>query len=534
MQSPIICSHLTYVWPDGGLVLDDVCATFSTGRTGLVGANGCGKTTLLRLIAGHLQPTSGQITAGDVAYLPQTIALSPTDTVADLLGVREQLDAWRAIEAGSVDPAHFDELGDAWDIEAQIADALTPVRQTAGVAMDIDPDRLGTTLSGGGAMTLAVAGVRLRRAPITLLDEPTNNLDEVLREAVLDMVRTWPGTLIIVSHDLGLLDLMDATAELHNQSLTVFGGGYSQWREAQEVMQAAAIQAVKTARQEVRVAKRQRVETLERTARSLAKGKQKALGEGLGKSARYHQQNGAELSAGQVRGVADDRVAAAQSTLADASELVRREEHISIDLPDPGVAASRKVLELTWADQHYIVKGPERVALTGRNGVGKTTLIETMLGLRSDDTLGLPRGRLATSRVGYLPQNLGILDNNSSVLDNVLDAAPNATVASVRAGLARLLLRGDTVFRLVGDLSGGERFRVALARLLLAEPPPQLLILDEPTNNLDITSVDQLIEALAKYRGAILIVSHDRSYRHRLGVTVSLELTGASINVELQ
>ena len=532
MQSPVICSHLTYIWPDGGLVLDDVCATFSTGRTGLVGANGCGKTTLLRLIAGRLQASSGQVVAGEVAYLPQTIALRPDDTVADLLGVRSQLDAWRAIEAGSVDPAHFEAIGDAWDIESQIADALRPVRRSAGVA--IDPDRLVATLSGGEAMALAVAGVRLRGAPITLLDEPTNNLDEVLRESVLDLVRTWPGTLIVVSHDLGLLELMDDTAELRDQTLTIFGGPYSQWREARDAAQASAMQAVKTARQVVRVAKRQRIETLERTARSLAKGKQKALGEGLGKSARYHQQNGAELSAGRVRGVADDRVTAAQSALAEASELVRRDEHISIGLPDPDVAASRTILELTWADQHYIVKGPERVALTGRNGVGKTTLIETMLGLRSDDPLGLPRGRLTTTRVGYLPQSLEILDGDSSALDNVLAAAPNATSVSVRAGLARLLIRGDAVFRRVGDLSGGERFRVALARLLLAEPPPQLLILDEPTNNLDMTSVDQLIEALASYRGAILVVSHDRSFRRRLGVAVSLELTGATINVQLQ
>jgi len=142
----------------------------------------------------------------------------------------------------------------------------------------------------------------------------------------------------------------------------------------------------------------------------------------------------------------------------------------------------------------------------------------------------LPAATLATTRVGYLPQRFDLLDEQASALDNVLATAQTATPAAVRAGLARLLIRGDAVFRPVADLSGGERFRVGLARLLLAEPAPQLLVLDEPTNNLDMTSVDQLIQALSRYRGAILVVSHDAEFRRRLGVTVTLELVSCTGN----
>ena len=530
MNSPVTFSHLTFAWPDGGLVLDSVTGAFSLGRTGLVGGNGCGKSTLLRLIAGQLRPTEGSLEAGQVAYLPQSITLSAGDTVADLLGVKAKLEAWQAIEAGSVDPAHFEALGEDWDIEARVEKALRTVRQTGGNMTSISADRLVSTLSGGEAMALAVAGVRLRRAAITLLDEPTNNLDQAMRALVLDMLRTWPGTLVVASHDTGLLELMDATAELYDHKLTVFGGPYSQWRQAKAGEQAAAAQTVKAARQEVRLAKHQRAATVERTARSLANGRKKALGEGLGKSARYRQQGGAEQNAGRARGIAADRLAAAQSALTEATDKVRREQHISIDLPDPGVSSSRTILTLAWADQQFIVQGPERVALTGRNGVGKTSLIEAMLGLRPSQ-LDLPKASLATARVGYLPQRFDNLDEASSALDNVLAAAPSATPAAVRSNLARLLIRGDAVFRPVADLSGGERFRVALARLLLAQPPPQLLILDEPTNNLDLTSVDQLIEALSQYRGAVLVVSHDAEFRRRLGVEVALELTGPTITV---
>ena len=537
MFSSVTLSHLHFAWPDGVVVFDDVSGAFNPGRTGLVGANGCGKSTLLRLIAGGLRPTDGSVVAvGEVAYLPQTITSRPTDTVADLLGVRHQLDALHAIEQGSTDHMHYETLGDAWDVEARVEEALYEVRRAGGGFASLDVGRLVSTLSGGEAMALALAGCRLRQAPITLLDEPTNNLDAVLRAVILEWIAAWPGTLIVVSHDTGLLEAMDFTAELFRGELTVFGGPYSQWSLARDGEQAAAEQAVKAARQDVIVAKRQRTATLERTARSLAHGKQKALGEGLGKQARYHRQGGAEASAGRTRGVADDRLTAAQAALADAAGRVRPDEHISIQLPDPGVHTSLRILEFAWSSGSYIMVGPERVALAGRNGVGKTTLIETVLGLRGadgsvvDGALGV-YGTLAGVRVGYLPQRLDTLDEAASALDNVLAAAPTATPAMVRAGLARLLLKGDAVFRRVRDLSGGEHFRVAIARLLLAEPPPQLLILDEPTNNLDLTSVEQLVEALSQYRGAILVVSHDADFLHRLGVTVTLQLEATGMTV---
>ena len=137
---------------------------------------------------------------------------------------------------------------------------------------------------------------------------------------------------------------------------------------------------------------------------------------------------------------------------------------------------------------------------------------------------GRASGRLHTERVGYLRQRLDGLDDERTVLDNVRDAAPSATPTEIRSRLARFLLRGDAVERSVASLSGGERFRVAIARLLLADPPPQLLVLDEPTNNLDLTSVDQLVDALSAYRGAVLVVSHDDAFLDRLDLTRTLSL----------
>jgi ATPase subunit of ABC transporter with duplicated ATPase domains len=533
MNAPVTFSHLTYLWPDGAVVLDDISGAFSGGRTGLVGANGAGKTTLLRLIAGELRAASGALTvAGEVAYLPQSVAASPPGrrTVADLLGVAPQLAALRAIEAGSVDQRDFDALGEAWDIEVRVDDVLRGLNAAGGTLAGITPERDAATLSGGEAMVVAVAGVRLRRASITLLDEPTNNLDEVLRRAVLTMVAAWPGTVVVVSHDAGLLGTMDEVAELFAGSFTTFGGPYSAWQEAVADEQAAAEQALTTAKQQVRVAKRQRIEVAERTTRALARGKAKVDGEGLDKGTQHFRRQVAENGAARSRGPAADRETRARDAVRQAEARVRTVDHIAIDLPDPGVPASRGIVRFDWADGgHVIVRGPQRVALTGRNGVGKTTLVERMLGLRMDVRVpavseSFVTGTLLTDRVGYLPQRLDLLDDALSAVDNVLAHASAATSAQVRAGLARMLIRADAVFRPVGTLSDGERFRVALSCLLFATPPAQLLILDEPTNSLDRVSVDHLVEALCGYRGALLVVSHDRDFLARLGVDTRLEL----------
>ncbi|HBR89257.1 MAG TPA: hypothetical protein DEA59_08310 [Microbacterium sp.] len=188
-------------------------------------------------------------------------------------------------------------------------------------------------------------------------------------------------------------------------------------------------------------------------------------------------------------------------------------------------------------------------AIIGPNGAGKTTLLEQIVspavhnssrtafegpdptdsGRKSPDLRSCVRAEALTDRIGYLPQRVDGLDEDATVLQNVRDAAANVSPAEVRNRLARFLIRGAAVERPVSTLSGGERFRVALARLLLADPPQQLLVLDEPTNNLDLDTVDQLVDALRAYRGAVLVVSHDDAFLARIGVGLTLELRGGSL-----
>jgi len=345
------------------------------------------------------------------------------------------------------------------------------------------------------------------------------------RARLSDLLADWPGTLLVVSHDVALLDQMDNTAELHAHRLSTYGGPYRAWRAHLEQQQAAAAQAVSAAEQTVRVEKRQRAEAEVKLARRNRKAHKDYANKRAPKIVMNTWAMSAEVAAGKLRTGLDDKVVAAQEALQLAEARLRGDEHIRIDLPDPGVPPGRRTAELPCARGSLVIQGPERTAIVGPNGIDKTALLEDLVA-------GRGAGRLLTDRIGYLPQRLDGLDEGASVLDTVRAVAPGTAPDLVRTRLARFLLRGDSVHRPVRTLSGGERFRVALARLLLADPPPQLIVLDEPTNNLDIRSVEQLVEALRAYRGAVIVVSHDDDFLGRLELSRTLAMRLPGVLVE--
>lgn len=477
-NSSVVLDDLTFTWPDGTPVLDHLTATFGAVRTGLTGANGTGKSTLLRTIAGELSPTSGHLSvpgSGEpdaVGYLPQRLTLDTDATVADLLGIRDVLDALDAIEHGSTDEDDFEAVGDDWDIGERSLAAL------AAAGLDgVELTRRVGTLSGGQTM------------------------------------------LIVASHDVELLDLIDHTAELHTGLLTVFGGPYSAYREHLARQQAAAEQALSTAEQVLKTERRQQVEAQTKLARRQSYAKKDFANKRRPKQIMNNRKQEAQVSAGKLRTAMAADVDSARAAVEEKASAVRRDDRVRIDLPDPGVPAGKVIAELPVGKTGtgavpgtgtLVLQGPERLAVTGANGSGKTLLLEDLVHAR--------RGVLHTDRFGYLPQRSDDLDEDSTALNVVRAAAPDVDPQRIRAQLARFLFRQDEVDRRVRDLSGGERFRVSLARLLLAEPTNQLLILDEPTNNLDLATVDALVDALASYRGALIIVSHDEVLLDRLKV----------------
>ena len=553
MTAAIVCSDLSFSWPDGAPVLSGLTVSFGPGRTGLIGVNGSGKSTLLRLIAGELRPGSGLVRArGEVGYLPQAITLGTRRTVSDLLGITAARDALHAIEAGETGEAAFAAVGDDWDVEVRARawlDRLGLGRPgLGGVGLNDRVERL----SGGETILVALAALFLRRPDIMLLDEPTNNLDLDARQRLYNAVASWSGVIVIVSHDRELLALVDQVADLSGGGIRMYGGNLAAYTELLAAEQAAAERAVTAAAADVRREQRDLVDAQVKQATRDRQGRKLAASGSIPKMVADARKKHAQESAGRSRELHGERLQAARDRLDEAEQAIRDDAKIRVELPGTAVPAGRTVLTVTglagahWhpafaasaADPaaatdsaaaqpgvlaEFIVRGPERIALVGPNGSGKTTLLRAITGLAGRPGVDVRLGAV----VGYLPQRLDILDDSLSVVDNVRTAAPAASVNEVRASLARFLFRGERADQPAGTLSGGERFRAVLAALLLAQPAPQLLLLDEPTNNLDMASVRQLSQALEGYRGAILVASHDVPFLRSAGITRWLRLDSA-------
>ncbi|MDX2826612.1 ABC-F family ATP-binding cassette domain-containing protein [Streptomyces ipomoeae] len=521
MSTPLslTCTSLSFAWPDGTTVFDDLQIAFGPGRTGLVGANGSGKSTLLKLIAGELAPSDGTVrVAGEVGYLPQNITLDTGLRVDEALGIAATRAALHAIEAGDVAEEHFATVGDDWDVEER---ALATLGQL-GLG-HVDLDRTIGEVSGGESVLLRLAALLLSRPDVLLLDEPTNNLDLYARRRLYDAVASWSGVMVVVSHDRELLELVDQIADLHSGEVTWYGGNYSAYEQALTTEQEAAERMVRVAEADLKKQKRELVEAHSKLAKRTRYANKMYENKREPRAVMKLRKRAAQVSAGKHRIMHEEKLAEAKERLDDAVEAVRDDDEIRIDLPYTAVPPGRTVLTLLDLELRYgarvrgglDLRGPERIALIGRNGAGKTTLLRTIAGELE------PVGGESQAHVPlrFLPQRLDVLDDELTVAENVARFAPGATNNRIRARLARFLFRGARADQPAATLSGGERFRAALAALMLAEPAPQLLMLDEPTNNLDMASVRQLTTALESYEGALIVASHDLPFLESLGIT---------------
>jgi len=526
-MSPLITlDGLSFQTPDGRLLLDNLALAFGAERTGLVGRNGVGKTTLFRLLLGELSPSAGSVTVrGRIGVLRQALAPDPGLSVAGLLGVSDALARLARIEAGEGDEADFAEAD--WALEARLDQALAQV----GLA-GLDLSRRAASLSGGEATRARLARVLAAEPDLILLDEPTNNLDAEARTLVAQVLRGWRGGAVVISHDRGLLREMDRIVELTSLGGRVYGGNYDLYaaRKADEL--AAAARELEAAERVAAAVEREAQAAREKQARRDAAGRRFAAKGSEPKILLGAQARRAEATAGRGSRLADRQRDEAAEQLAEAQGRVERLRNLAFDLPSAGLAAGKGVLAFDGVgfaypggrqlldDLSFRIAGPERVAVTGPNGTGKTSLIRLAAGelapISGRVVLGVP--------VALLDQQTAVLRAGETLVDAFQRLNPEASENAARGALARFLFRNTAADKLVGSLSGGERLRAALACVLMGGRPPQLLILDEPTNHLDLESIAAVEAAVAGYDGALMVVSHDPDFLAAVGVQREIAL----------
>ena len=573
-------AHLHFAHPSQPPLFANLSAVFSAPLTGLIGDNGCGKTTLMRLILGDLTPDSGSLAVPErMAYLPQDLGLDREQTLAELCGITEILWALQAVESGEYSPELYDTIGDNWDVEERTLTALATYGFTPGTQVDRDnPDTVRAlfarqmhSFSGGEAVIAALASLMVSDPEFILLDEPTNNLDSAAKAQLFTALEALPCPALIISHDRDLLERMHVIAELHADRqglahLRLFEGNYSTYRQALDTEQQAAQRRVSEAKNRVRSAHREWVHAQEIISKNMAqvwKDDQPDTILALAKDA-------SRQAAAKLRVLRVGKQEQAQEEYQNAQNEVRVQEKIYAELSQQPLPAGRKVLELSRVDsrrvdsrvsretftiqqpkkvdslhflpaeadsenqqgtpperpEHLILSGPEHLRITGANGSGKTTLLDAIAHAGDPEYRSPvePAYRVEYCIEGaYIPQRI-TLDPELTLLQSVQRANPGASEQHLRDQLARLLFRRESVHHKTGELSGGERFRAAVAQVLLADPVPQLLMLDEPTNNLDISSVDWLVQALEAYTGALIVVSHDEDFCRRIRIDRTLAL----------
>ncbi len=462
-MNTISLSNISFAYPRNDDLFSGLNAVFNDcDVVAIIGDNGCGKSTLLKLIAGEIIPDTGRVTRGANVYYMQQLS-----TYDNISGGQHQLrEIMRAFNSG---------------------------------------------------------------ADILLLDEPTNNLDANAREKLFDLIHHWHGGIIIVSHDRALLNQVDYLMELRDGKLNAFGGNYDFYTQMRDAHIANLHSQYVDATKEIRRLKQTAV-----NANAMASNHESKQSRDRANHKRSRLEGNAlkgksRETAARRNQIIDKKITVQQNRCSELS-MQLRDDKIKIPIP----ATSRHGHELiniermsfSYDNTHKIfdnfsfrMRGGERVHIMGNNGCGKTTLVRLILGQLMPTSGTIKRN----GRAIYLNQTLSALNPNVSIVQNIMDfGAPD--INSAYAIAANFGFRNVMANKLVRTLSGGELLKATLAAVIGGENQPDLLILDEPTNNLDIKSMTVLEDALNQFRGALLLISHDEIFVRNINNITTLDL----------
>ncbi|MFD2521799.1 ABC-F family ATP-binding cassette domain-containing protein [Emticicia soli] len=530
----IVIKSLSYIHSDRETLFQHISFAIAKGnKASLVGNNGTGKSTLLQIIAGQLQASAGDVSMAEKPYyVPQHLGQYDTYTIAQALGIEQKLNAYEAILKGDASVENFTLLNDDWTIEERVQNAFAywhlqhlSLRQ---------PMHL---LSGGEKTKVFLAGILIHEPTIILLDEPSNHLDAQSRELLYEFIRRSKETLLLVSHDRTLLNLLDLTLELSKTGVEAFGGNYDFYKTQKEgkleALEAQLDEKEKTLKQVQQKAR----ELAEQRQRQEIRGKANGLKQNLPKIVAGNLKSKAEISTAKAKEVQQDKMNEIAGSLRQIRTQIQEQQVLKLDLRKSGLHKGKILVDakdinygyersLLWqAPLSFQLRSGDRIRIEGNNGTGKTTLLKLITGM-----LEPTQGDIYIEKFKYL-----YVDQHYSVIDNKLTVFEQTQLFNERhlpEHELKMLLHYHQFPREVWDrkcvgLSGGEKMKLLLCCLAISNNTPDMLMLDEPTNNLDIYSQEVLTQAIKDFNGTILVIAHDQQFISEIGIEQRLVLQRA-------
>lgn len=527
----IIVKQLSYIHTDRQPLFKNIDFSIRTNqKIALVGDNGTGKSTLMRLIAGELSQSGSEIICSDIPYyIPQHFGQYNKQTVAKVLHIDSKIDALHAILSGNASQENFTLLNDDWDIEERALTALAK--------WDLSHISLSqplSSLSGGEKTKVFLSGIYIHSPSVILLDEPSNHLDKKAREQLYDMIERTNATMLIVSHDRTLLNLLDCTYELSADKVEIYGGNYNFYRQQKEEQKQALQEQLAEKQKELRKAKSIARETAERKQKRDVRGKKNAERKGIPRIMMNTMRNRAETSSAKL---VDAHIHKMDGLLDDMKNIRKRlplKKDLKMDFEDADLHRGKIMVtaevvnfgyteRLLWQNPlSFQIRSGDRIVISGSNGVGKTTLLKLIFGLLEPTEGSIDRAEFDYL---YIDQEYSVIDNHLTVFEQVQQFNKrNLPDDEIRILLHRFLFTYDTWEKTCHKLSGGEKMRLIFCCMQVEDNAPDMLVLDEPTNNLDISSLEIVTKTIRSYNGTLLVISHDAYFIDEADVNREIEL----------
>lgn len=522
---------VSYSLPNKEVLFQDIDLTVETQeKIALVGNNGVGKSTLLKIIAQQLTATAGFISLGSRPYfIPQIFGQYNELSVAGALGIGEKLEALESILNGNLTEENYAKLADDWTIEDRCREALAHWKlEDLALSQKLD------SLSGGQKTRVFLSGIFIHRPELILMDEPSNHLDSQGRQLLYDFIQSTKSTVVIVSHDRKLLNILSQICELTPGGIKTYGGGFDFYSSQKQVELLALEQDIQSKERALQKAKIKERETLQRQNKLDNRGKGKQKKAGVARIMMNTLKNKAENStskskqqhAEKIEGISDE-LSSLRSSLPDSDKMKFGFDNSSLHTGKTLFKAEGANYsygdQLVWKpDLGIEIKSGERIAIKGQNGSGKTTLIKLILG-NLEPVVG--KVKRAESKSVYIDQEYSILNRELNIYEQCQEFNSSALKEhEIKIRLHRFMFSKENWDKPVASLSGGERMRLVLCCLTISALSPDLIVLDEPTNNLDIQNIEILTAAIREFQGTLIVVSHDETFLKEVNIHKEVHL----------